>query len=162
MILSLIGIKIQTIMPFFTAKEMRDFKTNVVDEMITELKQEAEQDRFKWQRCKAAINHFDPKGQSVSDFAVTAEFRGSKSPSKIVDRLKYVVIAEMFLKNKLTLATQEDWTHESKAKVHCQMVSLYNDLVTSDGARTRSLLEKWNKANCFRACGNGLFEVILK
>ena len=149
-------------MPFFTAKEMRDFKSNVVNEMIQELKREAEADRIKWQKCKAAINHFKPNGQSMEDFAVTAEFKGSKNPSKIADRLKFVVNAEMFLKNKLSLATQDDWAKDCKAKAHCQMVSFYHEIQVADPIRTRSLLEKWNKANCFRPCGNGLFEVILK
>ena len=148
-------------MPVFTLPEMKNFKKQVVDNLIKDLKTDFALDRQKWEVAQELIAEFDPKIVTLENFDKIKAFRGSKSPHRICERMRFAIIAENYLRNRLRYINV-DLTQTDRAQVHHLVVSQHHQLVAMDGARARELREKFEKLTYFKKIGDNQYRVRVK
>ena len=145
-------------MPIFTLPEMKFFKKQATDNLIKDLKADFARDRQKWQAAQELISDFDTSIATLENFEKTKAFRGSKSPHRICERMRYAIIAEKYLRNRLRYINV-DLSQADRAQVHHLVVSQHHELTAMDGARTRDLRNKFEKLTQFKKLGDNQYRV---
>ena len=145
-------------MPVFTLPEMKAFKKHAIENLIKDLKTEMQTDRQKWEAAKQMILDFDPSTETAENFEQIKAFRGSKSPHRICERMRYVIVAESYLKMRLRCVNMV-MTQADRADIQHLVVTMHHDLISMDGARTRALCTKFEKLTAFRKLGDNQYQV---
>lgn len=148
-------------MPIFTLPEMKAFKKQATENLIADLKVEMQADQRKWEAAKQLILDFDPSTATLENFDQIKAFRGSKSPHRICERMRYVIIAESYLKLRLRFLNME-MTQTDRNHIQHLVVTTHHELITLDGARTRALCTKFDKLTNFRKLGDNKYQVIFR
>ena len=145
-------------MPVFTLPEMKAFKKQATENLIKDLKTELKADKQKFDAAKQLILDFDPSTETLENFDQIKAFRGSKSPHRICERMKFVIIAESYLKLRLRCINME-MTKTDRAHLQHLVVTTHHDLIAMDGARTRELCAKFDKLTTFKKLGDNQYQV---
>ena len=149
-----------SIMPVFTLPEMKFFKKQATNNLIKDLKADYARDRQKWEAAQELIAEFDTSIATLENFDKAKAFRGSKSPFRICERMRFAIIAELYLRNRLRYINA-DLSQADRAQVHHLVVSQHQDLVTMDGARARDLRNKFEKLTHFTKMGDNQYRVCI-
>ena len=146
-------------MPIFNEKEMRQYRQQVVNNLMAELEHDSEVDLTKWNMAKNAISRFDPTSKSIDNLKIIGEFRGSKNPGRLAERFQFVALAENYLKAKLALANADKESKKERADWHTAVISNHQQLLALDADRQRNLMAKFQQMTLFRRISETEWEV---
>ena len=146
-------------MPIFNENEVRQYRQQVVNNLMAELEQDAEMDLQKWNMAKDAISRFDPRSKALDNLKIIAELRGSKNPSRLGDRFHFVALAENYLKAKLNLVNTDRESKKERADLHATIINHHHQLLALDPDRQRGLMNKFQQMTMFRRISDTEWEV---
>ena len=132
-------------MVLFTLPEMKAFKKQMVENMIQDLKMELAMDRKQWETTKKVILEFDTNLESLEKFQKSKDFRGSKSPRKICERMRFCFIAEAFLNTQLRLAIVDELSDQDRADLRKMGGNQFHEMLALDDKRTRLLRQRFER-----------------
>ena len=146
-------------MPTFTLPEMKQFKRQMVNGIIQDLQGELNMDKHKWAVARKLIMEFDTNMETPENFEKSRQFRGSKSPRKLCERMRFVCLAEAFLKTQLRLVLVEDMTDGDRNDTKHIITQQFHELLALDADRTRALRARFQKLTNFRKIGDNKYQL---
>jgi len=148
-------------MVLFTLPEMKVFKRQMVENMIQDLKNELAMDQKKWETTKKVILEFDTNLESLEQFQKSRDFRGSKSPRKICERMRFCFVAEAFLNTQLRLAIVDELTDKDRSDLKKMAGNAFHEMLAIDEKRTRNLRQRFEKLTMIKKVGDNEYKVCL-
>ena len=149
-------------MPVFTLPEMKNFKRQMVEDMIQEIKNQMELDKQKWETMKKLIVDFDVNLETLENYQKSREFRGTKSPRKLCERMRYSTVAESFLRTQLRLVLIDNLTKGDREDTRKLATMQYHELLALDDHRTRVLRTRFQKLTNFKKLGDNQYQVLFQ
>ena len=146
-------------MPVFTLPEMKQFKRQMVQGIIQDLQAELNLDKHKWSVARKMIMDFDINLETAENFQNSRHFRGSKSPRKLCERMRFVFLAEEFLKTQLKLVMIDEVSDADRNEIKQSITQQYHELLTLDADRTRALRARFQKLTNFRKLGENQYQL---
>ena len=138
---------------------MKNFKKKMVEDMIQEIRNQLEMDKQKWESMKKLVFDFDVNLETLENFQRSRDFRGSKSPRKICERLRYSNVAEGFLRTQLRLVLIDDLTEIDREDTRKLATMQYHELLALDDTRTRALRTRFQKLTNFKKLDDNKYQV---
>ena len=148
-------------MVVFTLPEMKAFKRQMVENMIQDLKNELAVDQKKWETTKKMILDFDTNLESMEKFQKSKDFRGSKSPRKICERMRFCFLAEDFLNTQLRLAIVDDLSDKDKSDLKKIAGNQFHEMLALDEKRTRTLRQRFEKLTMIKKVADNEYKVFI-
>ena len=146
-------------MVVFTLPEMKVFKRQMVDNMVQDIKIEMAQDQKNWETTKSVIDGFDTNLESLEQFQKSKDFRGSKSPRKICERIRFGFLAEGFLNTQLRLAIVDDLTEKDRTDLKKLAGNHFHEMLTLDDKRTRLLRQRFERLTMIKKIGDNEYKL---
>ena len=146
-------------MPIFTLPEMKQFKRQMVQGIIQDLQAELNLDKHKWTVARKLIMEFDINMETAENFQKSRQFRGSKSPRKLCERMRFVFLAESFLNTQLRLVLIDNMTESDRNDIKHLITQQFHELLALDADRTRALRARFQKLTNFRKLADNQYQL---